>query len=111
MAYQAIQSFSAEFPDGRPALAVNKGEVFPDGHELVRRDMDTSGGRAAGQLFKKLDLGEEPPKSAPQAQEESQQGSAPEPHAAPAAPAPAAKPPAAAAPAPATGARAGKAPQ
>ena len=59
MAYQAIQSFSAEFGDGRPAQAVSKGEVFPDGHELVRRDLDTSGGRQPGQLFKKLDLGEE----------------------------------------------------
>ena len=65
MAYQAIQSFSAEFADGRPALAVNKGEIFPDGHELVRRDLDERGGRQPGQLFKKLDLGEEEPKSAP----------------------------------------------
>lgn len=63
MAYQAIQSFSAEFGDGRPAQQVNKGEIFPDGHELVRRDLDTSGGRQAGQLFKKLDLGDEEPKS------------------------------------------------
>lgn len=70
MAYQAIQSFSAEFGDGRPSLSVNKGEIFPDGHELVRRDMDTGGGRAPGQLFKRLDLGEEeaPPKSPPVAQ-------------------------------------------
>lgn len=66
MAYQAIQSFSAEFPDGRPAQAVNKGEIFPDGHELVRRDADTGGGRQPWQLFKKLDLGEEP-KSEPKA--------------------------------------------
>ena len=64
MAYQAIQSFSAEFGDGRPAQAVSKGEVFPDGHELVRRDLDTAGGRQPGQLFKKLDLGEEEPKAA-----------------------------------------------
>ena len=70
MAYQAIQSFSAEFGDGRPAVAVGKGEIFPDGHELVRRDLDDSGGRAPGQLFKRLDLGEEgaPPKSAPEAE-------------------------------------------
>lgn len=67
MAYQAIQSFSAEFADGRPAQPVSKGEVFPDGHELVRRDADTSGGRQPWQLFKKLDLGEEEPKSAPEA--------------------------------------------
>lgn len=69
MAYQAIQSFSAEFGDGRPALAVSKGEVFPDGHELVRRDLDEAGGRQPGQLFKKLDLGEEPaaPQEAPKA--------------------------------------------
>ena len=66
MAYQAIQSFSAEFADGRPAVAVSKGEVFPDGHELVRRDLDTTGGRQAGQLFKKLDLGDQPP-AAPKA--------------------------------------------
>jgi len=65
MAYQAIQSFSAEFADGRPAVAVNKGEIFPDGHELVRRDSDTSDGRQPWQLFKLLDLGEEP-KSAPE---------------------------------------------
>ena len=64
MAYQAIQSFSAEFGDGRPALAVRRGEVFPDGHELVRRDLDTTGGRQPGQLFAKLDLGEEEPASA-----------------------------------------------
>lgn len=61
MAYQAIQSFSAEFGDGRPAQQVNKGELFPDGHELVRRDADDSGGRMPWQLFKRLDLGEEPP--------------------------------------------------
>ena len=67
MAYQAVQSFSAEFPDGRPALAVNKGEIFPDGHELVRRDLDESGGRQPGQLFKKLDLGEEEVPPAPKA--------------------------------------------
>ena len=68
MAYQAIQSFSAEFPDGRPALAVNKGEIFPDGHELVRRDLSEEGGRQPGQLFKKLDLGEEEvPPPAPKA--------------------------------------------
>jgi len=66
MAYQAIQSFSAEFGDGRPAQAVNKGEIFPDGHELVRRDADTSDGRQPWQLFKLLDLGEEP-KSEPKA--------------------------------------------
>lgn len=59
MAYQAIQSFSAEFGDGRPAQQVNKGEIFPDGHELVRRDADTSDGRQPWQLFKVLDLGEE----------------------------------------------------
>jgi hypothetical protein len=70
VAYQAIQSFSAEFGDGRPAQAVNKGEIFPDGHELVRRDLDESGGRQPGQLFKKLNLGEEepPPASAPKAE-------------------------------------------
>jgi hypothetical protein len=67
VAYQAIQSFSAEFGDGRPAQAVNKGEIFPDGHELVRRDADSSGGRQPWQLFKELDLGEEKPKSAPKA--------------------------------------------
>ena len=67
MAYQAIQSFSAEFGDGRPAQAVSKGEVFPDGHELVRRDLDTAGGRQPGQLFKKLDLGEEEPAPKPAA--------------------------------------------
>ena len=61
MAYQAIQSFSAEFGDGRPAQSVNKGEIFPDGHELVRRDADTSDGRAPWQLFQKLDLGDEEP--------------------------------------------------
>ena len=61
MAYQAIQSFSAEFADGRPAQQVSRGEVFPDGHELVRRDLDDSGGRQPGQLFKRLDLGEEEP--------------------------------------------------
>ena len=67
MAYQAIQSFSAAFGDGRPDVPVTKGEVFPDGHELVRRDLDTAGGRQAGQLFKKLDLGEDEPKSSPPA--------------------------------------------
>ena len=72
MAYQAIESFSAEFADGRPAQMVVKGEIFPDGHELVRRDWDpaqgaTANGRQPGQLFKRLNLGEEEPHSAPAA--------------------------------------------
>ena len=70
MAYQAIESFSAEFADGRPAQMVVKGEIFPDGHELVRRDWDpaqgaTANGRQPGQLFKKLNLGEEPEPEVP----------------------------------------------
>ena len=59
MAMQAIQSFSAEFEDGSPAQAVQKGDVFSDGHPLVRRDTGADG-VLLGNLFKKLDLGDEP---------------------------------------------------
>ena len=41
---------------------VTKGEVFPDTHELVKRDAQGS-----GTLFRDLDLGEESPKSVPEA--------------------------------------------
>ena len=78
MAYQAIQSFSAEFGDGRPSQQVSKGEIFPDGHELVRRDLDETGGRQPGQLFKRLDLGEEESAPAARAAARPRAGKAPQ---------------------------------
>jgi hypothetical protein len=53
MAQQAMDTFMAVLGDGSQRL-VTKGEVFPDGHELVKRDQDGS-----GRLFRKLDLGED----------------------------------------------------
>lgn len=53
MAQQAQQTFHAVLKDGTPVF-VTKGEVLPDGHELVRRDQ--AGGNI---LFRHLDLGEE----------------------------------------------------
>jgi hypothetical protein len=55
MAQQAMDTFMAVLKDGSQRL-VTKGEVLPDGHELVKRDQD-----GGGQLFRKLDLGEEKP--------------------------------------------------
>jgi hypothetical protein len=57
MAQQAQQTFHAILEDGS-RLFVTKGEVFPDGHELVKRD------DGAGVLFKELDLGEGEEKAA-----------------------------------------------
>jgi len=62
MAYQAQQNFTAS-PDGIP-VSVERGQVFPDNHPLVKLDA----GR--GLLFKPLDLDEpvrdaKAPKSAP----------------------------------------------
>ena len=59
MAQVAQETFIAEI-DGSPLL-VQKGQVFADGHKVVKLD----GGR--GVLFQPLDLDEEPasPKSAP----------------------------------------------
>lgn len=61
MAQQAQDTFVAELKDGTP-LRVARGEVFPDSHELVKRDQAGS-----GTLFKPLDLGEDeaPAKSQP----------------------------------------------
>jgi hypothetical protein len=62
MAQQAQETFVAEMADGS-SVRVAKGEVFPDSHELVKRDQSGS-----GSLFKKLDLGEDekpPAKSGP----------------------------------------------
>ncbi len=53
MAQQAQETFVAELAAG--PLLVTKGQVFADGHEVVKLD----GGR--GMLFKPLDLGEETP--------------------------------------------------
>jgi hypothetical protein len=53
--YQAMDSFIAALGDGSE-IRVMKGEVLPDKHELVKRDLDGS-----GTLFRKLDLEEDPP--------------------------------------------------
>ena len=53
MARQATDTFVAVLKDGSERL-VTKGEVFPDGHELVKRD--TAG---TGTLFRVLDLGDD----------------------------------------------------
>ena len=53
MAYQAQQNFTAS-PDGIP-VSVERGQVFPDNHPLVKLDA----GR--GLLFKPLDLDAPPP--------------------------------------------------
>jgi hypothetical protein len=52
MAQQAQDTFIAVLDDGTERL-VTKGEVFADGHELVKRDL-----KGSGMLFRKLDLGE-----------------------------------------------------
>jgi hypothetical protein len=57
MAYQAQQNFTAS-PDGIP-VSVERGQVFPDNHPLVKLDA----GR--GLLFKPLDLDQPPPGKAP----------------------------------------------
>jgi hypothetical protein len=53
MAQQAQDTFIAVLDDGTERL-VTKGEVFADGHELVKRDL-----KGSGMLFRKLDLGED----------------------------------------------------
>lgn len=53
MAMQAQDTFVAELKDGT-ARRIVKGEVLPDGHELVKRDQAGS-----ATLFKPLDLGED----------------------------------------------------
>lgn len=59
---QAQDTFIAVLGDGTERF-VAKGEVFPDGHELVKRDQ-----AGTGQLFRDLDLGEEEaPKPKPRA--------------------------------------------
>ncbi len=55
MAQQAQDNFVAVLKDGSERF-VAKGEVFPDSHELVKRDQ-----AASGLLFRPLDLGEEEP--------------------------------------------------
>lgn len=57
MAYQAQDDFTAS-PDGIPVF-VQRGQVFPDNHPLVKLD----GGR--GLLFKPLDLDAPPPGDKP----------------------------------------------
>jgi len=53
MAYQAQETFTAS-PDGIPVL-VQRGQVFPDKHPLVKLDAGRD------MLFKPLDLDQEPP--------------------------------------------------
>jgi hypothetical protein len=57
MAYQAQETFTAS-PDGIPVL-VQRGQVFPDKHWLVKLD----DGR--GLLVKPLDLDQPPPDAKP----------------------------------------------
>lgn len=56
MAKQARETFVAELADGT-IRRVTAGEVLPNSHELVKRDMDPEKG--AGNLFRDLDLGED----------------------------------------------------
>jgi hypothetical protein len=56
---QAQDSFVAVLGDGTERF-VSKGEVFPDSHELVKRD-------GKGLLFRPMDLGEENPPVKPRA--------------------------------------------
>lgn len=53
MAMQAQDTFVAVLDDGTERF-VAKGDVLPDGHELVKRDR-----KGSGLLFKPLDLGDE----------------------------------------------------
>jgi hypothetical protein len=59
MAYQAMDSFVAALKDGGE-VRVMKGEVLPDRHELVLRDL-----KGSGTLFRKLDLEDEEPPPGP----------------------------------------------
>jgi hypothetical protein len=56
MVMQAQDTFVATLDDGTE-MRVTRGEVLPDGHELVKRDL-------TGTLFKALDLGEPEPAAA-----------------------------------------------
>jgi hypothetical protein len=73
VAQQAQDTFVAVLKDGTERF-VAKGDVLPDGHELVKRDQ-----AGAGVLFKKLDLGEDeaPPKSEPAKPEAKAEAAAP----------------------------------
>lgn len=51
--HRAQDTFVADLDDGT-SVRVSKGEVLPDGHELVKRDA-----AGAGVLFRPLDMGEE----------------------------------------------------
>lgn len=59
MAYQAMDSFVAALAGGGE-VRVMKGEVLPDRHELVLRDLAGS-----GTLFRRLDLDDEEPPAGP----------------------------------------------
>lgn len=58
---QSADTFIAVLDDGTERF-VTKGEIFPDSHELVKRDQ-----AGTGQLFRTVDLGEDeaPAKSQP----------------------------------------------
>ena len=58
---EAADTFVATLADGTDRLVV-KGQPFPDGHELVKRDQNPETG--SGNLFRDVDYGEESPKSA-----------------------------------------------
>jgi hypothetical protein len=65
MAKQATDTFVAVLKDGSDRL-VTKGEVFPNDHELVKRDA-----KGTGALFRDLDLGDaDVPKSVSEAKAE-----------------------------------------
>lgn len=59
MAYQAMDSFVAAL-EGGGEVRVMKGEILPDKHELVRRDL-----KGSGTLFRKLDLEDDEPPAGP----------------------------------------------
>lgn len=58
--HRAQDTFVADLADGT-SVRVTKGEVLPEGHELVKRDQ-----AGTGQLFRPLDTGEEETAAKPQ---------------------------------------------
>lgn len=57
--HRAQDTFVADLKDGT-SVRVVKGDVLPEGHELVKRDQ-----AGAGHLFRPLDSGEEEPAPKP----------------------------------------------
>jgi hypothetical protein len=63
--HRAQDTFVADLKDGT-SIRVVKGDVLPEGHELVKRDLDAAAAAAKAStdrvpLFRPLDSGEEDP--------------------------------------------------